>query len=317
MSDEKVFVSVIMPSYNAEEYVGEAIESILNQSYEDFELIIVDDLSTDGTYSRIKQFKDDRIITVRNNENKGIAFSTNRGINMSKGKYIALIDDDDIAYPYRLKKQIEYMEENESIDILGGNSEIIDAQGNHIRYGKVPHNNPKYLKAMLLFKTVDFINDTAMIRSDFLRKYELRYKEKYCGMQDYRFFMDASKIGNISSIDNYIMKYRIHDHNYTDKCKQNYSTMRKRLYSQIRKDSLTRSGYMIADQHYGFLDAVLQEDYDGCINKHMLDNLYCVFVEILKQAVQMEVDYFEELNLFLKRLYTDKLYRTDLFNVYD
>lgn len=99
----KPLVSVIMPAYNGEKYIGDAIESILNQTYDNFELIIVEDKSTDHTLDVIHGYEDSRISLYLNECNRGIAYSTNLGIEQSKGKYIALLDDDDMSASRRLE----------------------------------------------------------------------------------------------------------------------------------------------------------------------------------------------------------------------
>ena len=154
----KPLVSVVMPAYNGEKYIGEAIESILNQTYTDFELIIIEDKSTDHTLQAIQKYKDSRIHLYTNSYNRGISYSTNLGISHSKGKYIALLDDDDLALKRRLEWQVAFMEEHAEIDILGGRSAMIDESGNFIRYDKEPIYNSNYIKANLLFYNKKFAN---------------------------------------------------------------------------------------------------------------------------------------------------------------
>ncbi|MCI8465867.1 MAG: glycosyltransferase family 2 protein [Lachnospiraceae bacterium] len=144
-------VSVIMPAYNGEKYIGEAIESVLNQTYGNLELIVVEDKSTDATPDLIRRYQDSRIRLYFNDRNQGIAYSTNLGIEKSRGKYIALLDDDDIALERRLEWQVDFLEKHEEIDVLGGRSALIDKDGNFIGYDKEPIYNPKYIKANLLF----------------------------------------------------------------------------------------------------------------------------------------------------------------------
>lgn len=144
-------VSVIMPAYNGEKYIGDAIESVLNQSYDNFELIIVEDKSTDNTLEVIQKYIDSRLFLYLNSQNRGIAYSTNLGIAKSKGKYIALLDDDDIALKRRLEWQVNFLEEHKDIDIVGGRSALIDSEGKFIRYDKELIYNSKYIKANMLF----------------------------------------------------------------------------------------------------------------------------------------------------------------------
>ena len=112
-------VSVVLSAFNDENFLRSSIESILNQSYEDFEFIIVNDGSTDGSQAIIESYDDNRIKLVRNSENIFLAASLNKGIRLSKGKYIARMDSDDIAHPDRFSKQVEFLESNSDYGLCG------------------------------------------------------------------------------------------------------------------------------------------------------------------------------------------------------
>ncbi len=109
----KDLVSIIMPSYNTAEYISETINSVLNQTYTDWELIIVDDYSTDNTDDVVSSFKDERIIYFKNEKNSGAAVSRNRALREAKGKWIAFLDSDDLWHPQKLEKQLRFMKEND------------------------------------------------------------------------------------------------------------------------------------------------------------------------------------------------------------
>ena len=136
MTDKAPLISVIMPAYNAEKYIGEAIESILNQTLKDFELIIVNDASTDSTGNIIKSYaeKDSRIVVLVNENNLNIAGSLNRGISVAKGTFIARMDADDIALPERLEMQAKVMSENPQVAVVGNDIQLINESGVVIGY---------------------------------------------------------------------------------------------------------------------------------------------------------------------------------------
>lgn len=123
---ELPLIYVVMSCYNREKYVVEAIESILNQTYTNFEFIIIDDCSTDNTFEIVKEYakKDNRILALKNDKNYCYVHSLNKGIEIAKGKYIARMDDDDISLPERFEKQVEFLEKNEDIIALGTFIEI-------------------------------------------------------------------------------------------------------------------------------------------------------------------------------------------------
>ena len=112
----EVLVSVVLPVFNGEKFLTESINSILNQSFKKFELIVINDGSTDNSYEYIKKFKDTRLSVINNDKNIGLSNSLNKGILVAKGKYIARMDQDDISLPNRLKKQVAFMH-HVSVDI--------------------------------------------------------------------------------------------------------------------------------------------------------------------------------------------------------
>jgi len=173
MSELKL--SVVLPVYNAEKYLDEAIQSILNQTYTNFEFIIINDGSTDSSLEIIKKYKnqDDRIILITR-ENRGLISSLNEGIEQSKGKFIARMDADDISLPTRFKKQVILMENN-NIDICGCHFSMINKNGKYIKTIYCPLDND----SLLLFLTliVPFAHGSVMINKRFLIHHNLKYGE--------------------------------------------------------------------------------------------------------------------------------------------
>lgn len=162
-------ISVVMPVYNAELYLDEAIQSITNQTYKKFEFIIINDGSTDKSLEIIKKYKDEysRIVLI-SRENKGLVFSLNEGISKAKGKYIARMDADDISLSTRLEEQVAFMEENQEIGVCGSWVEVFgDNRKNTI--WKMPKSNEE-LKTRLLF-SVPVAHPSVMMRKEILDKY--------------------------------------------------------------------------------------------------------------------------------------------------
>jgi glycosyltransferase involved in cell wall biosynthesis len=125
----RILVSIGMPVYNCAETVDQAIRSILNQTTDDWQLIVIDDGSTDDTYERVISFDDPRIFCVRCNENRGLPTRLNECVGIARGKYFARMDGDDIAYPDRLKKQVEYLECHPQVDLLAAGCIVFRGQG--------------------------------------------------------------------------------------------------------------------------------------------------------------------------------------------
>lgn len=314
----KPLVSVIMPAYNGEKYIGEAIQSILDQTYDSFELIIIEDKSTDNTLNIIQQYQDSRICLLLNSENRGIAYCTNLGINRSNGKYIALLDDDDIAIKKRLEWQVSYLEEHEEVDILGGRSALIDQNGKFIRYDSEPIRNSKYIKANLLFYNKKFANCTAMIRKSFIKKYNLYYQDNCLGMQDFKFYIDSSKFGVLATIDYLIHLKRIHNEEETVRRLKYYAAERKKLYAEFQRESIKKSGFLLNEELLQSINENITEIPKDSYSKDDVLNLYYAFKEIIRQAREMNVDYLEELEYACKKILGNRvLPRTDIFDWID
>ena len=129
--------TVLMPVYNAEKYVAEAIDSILNQTFNDFEFLIINDGSTDNSLDIIKSYDDPRITIINNETNLGLSHTLNKGIELARGEYIIRMDADDISLSIRLEKQIEFMDSNQHIGICGSWIQTFDKSGNQSIWNKV------------------------------------------------------------------------------------------------------------------------------------------------------------------------------------
>lgn len=199
-------ISVVMSVYNGGRYIAAAIDSTLNQSFGDFEFIIVDDGSTDDTVSIIRNFGDKRIKLIQNNHN--YIDSLNVGINYASGEYIARMDADDIMHVDRLKIQHAIMEEEQSITVCGTWMRRFGANiSSDNLVGKVSGliENP-----LMRFTQGDCIaNPTSMIRTAFLREHKLQY-ENYAYAEDFKFWAEVAKLGGQFYIDSQpLLYYRI------------------------------------------------------------------------------------------------------------
>ncbi len=203
---DRPIVSVVMSVYNGELHLAAAIESILSQTYKDFEYIIINDGSTDNSLAIIREFeKKDRRIVVRDRANKGLIYSLNEGIQLAKGHYIARMDADDMSMPERLEKQLAYMEEH-NLDICGSAVRVFNTQ-REIRTWSYPVDDAA-IKFMLKFKTA-FAHPSVLMRTS-LFKTGLRYADcKHA--EDYRLWVDMAlqnyKMGNMDAV---LLRYRCH-----------------------------------------------------------------------------------------------------------
>lgn len=180
--DNSKLVSVLIPVYNVEKYVFEAINSILNQTYKNLEIIIVDDCSSDKTYEIILEMakKDKRIKIFKNKENKKICYSLNFAFNMSNGYYIARMDGDDISLLDKIEKQVKYLEENKKIDLVGVSTISIDEKGNEISKQKFISKYEKLRKTLEYGPPISHIWLSKRSVYEILKGYrEIPYVEDY------------------------------------------------------------------------------------------------------------------------------------------
>ena len=202
-------ISVILPVYNGEKYLKEAIESILNQTYTNFEFIIINDGSKDSSLEIIKEYeKEDERIIVISRENKGLIATLNEGIEKAKGKYIARMDQDDISLPQRLETQLKYMITN-NLDICGGNYLIIDQNSKTISTSEVPENFSEILLTMV--SNVPFAHPSVMIKKFFLDDKKLKYGiNGYKNAEDLDLWINMyNKNAKFGNVREQIMKYRV------------------------------------------------------------------------------------------------------------
>lgn len=205
-------VSVVMPAYNAEKYIGEAIESILTQTYCDFELIIVNDGSTDRTEEIILSYSDTRIVYLKNESNLKISDTLNRGIDIAQGEYIARMDSDDIAFPERLERQVAYMDQNHKC-VVCGTGAILFEEGME-EQTVVPSDDPRYVKGQMIFHC-PIIHPSVIIRKSTLQQNHICYNSEYNGTEDFELWWRLARYGEVTSLREKLIRYRIHPNQIT------------------------------------------------------------------------------------------------------
>lgn len=201
-------LSVVMPCYNSESYITRAIESVLNQTFKEFELIIVDDGSIDGTRKEIKRSKDKRILYIYNSKNCGNYAARNQGMSFARGKYVCVMDADDLALPNRFSVQLQYLETHKRVAAVGALSEIIDDRDRTIGFIDRP-SKPSAIKVSLL-KDNCLTHSTLMMRRHLIKKYGLFYNEWYKFSADYDLIVRLSNLFPVWNLRETLLKYRVH-----------------------------------------------------------------------------------------------------------
>jgi glycosyltransferase involved in cell wall biosynthesis len=216
-------ISVVMPVYNGEKHLDEAICSILNQTYSNFEFIIINDGSTDNSESIILSFKDSRIKYIKNEFNLKLIETLNLGIEQSKGKYIARMDADDISHPQRFEKQVSFFESNSEYGLLGTS---VNLMKNGKEEPLVYHLDHDSLKFALAFYC-PFIHPSVMFRKECLDQLEIVYDKRFLHSEDYELWTRLVKITKIANLSECLLNYRIHD--------EQISTMHATFQTEISK----------------------------------------------------------------------------------
>lgn len=296
----KPLVSVIMPAYNAERYIEIAIDSIINQTYQNWELCIIDDCSTDATMQVVNQYDDRRIRIFHNEKNQGIAFSRNKALDYCIGKYIAIMDDDDYSFPLRFEKQVDYLNEHSEIDILGGAVERIDAEGRVISKASQVLYNPMFIKTQFLFRNI-FYNSEVMFRRDLVDKYHIRYSDGCYGMEDFKFWIECSKVGLMTNLDDKVIQYRSFDDSESARIKRELSEERKKFYAYLQGISIRGSGFDLTDEEIGIINKCYRPGQIDVENKDDFINLFHVMEKMLKQACNKKMDFCEELKIHFNK----------------
>ncbi len=210
---QKILITVLMPVFNSELFVKQAIESILNQSHQNFEFLIINDGSTDHSHAIISSFSDSRIKYVNNELNKGIVNTLNQGLTLSMGHYIARMDADDIAMPDRLSKQAAFLYANPSYKLCGSRAVAIDANGKEINNLNRPEHSAE-IKVFNLFRNA-FLHPTIMADAEVLKKFA--YSEDFKYAEDYFLFSQITMAYPVANLNERLLHYRIHEESITSK----------------------------------------------------------------------------------------------------
>lgn len=198
-------VTVLMPVFNGEKHLREAIESILNQTLTDFEFLIIDDGSADSSTEIMKSYDDPRIRMIHNNKNMGLIHCLNMGLESAKGKYIARMDCDDISSPDRLDIQASFLEENPGTGVCGTWIKLFDNNKSYIV--KHPTTSEEIETALFFYNCI--AHPSVMLSRALFNKFNLRYRDEFFYAEDYKLWCECTRHFRISNIPKALLKYRI------------------------------------------------------------------------------------------------------------
>ena len=302
MELKKGLISVIMSNYNTpEEFLREAIESVLNQTYSDFEFIIVDDCSTDNSLEIIESYKDSRIIIIKNEKNLGITKSLNRALKAAQGEFVARMDGDDICLPERFHKQVDFLKQNPDTIVCGTWVELFgkgaDSHKEKTTCKTLPEKET--LQINLLFGNhLNIIHPSAMFNNKLLKNNNIAYNENYIFAQDYRMWVECCKKGDLANVSEILFKYRIHN----------------KAVSSDKKSVQTECAKTIMAEQLSWLDLELPDDWEtfhsGLLTgRKPFDLRYKEWIEtIIKHNKKHKVFNHKKLKKILWNKWTETVY---------
>lgn len=239
-------ISILMPVYNGEKYIRESVDSILSQTFTDFEFLIVEDGSTDGTVEILAEYarKDSRIRIIYNEKNSGVAESLNRGLKLACGEYIARMDADDVSLPERLAVQVAYLLEHPNVSVCGtflsiyGTEQIWDA----------PVEN-EAIRAQLLFYSCLY-HPTIIMKKETVVSFGTEYDLNAVHAEDYHLWarLSLQKKVIFANIPLQLLKYRI----YSEKGRERYKGVQRNTSDEVRKMLLSKIGITPSTEEYSF-----------------------------------------------------------------
>lgn len=229
-----------MPIYNGEAFVAEAIESILGQTFRDFEFLIIDDGSTDRSVEIVEEYGDSRIRLVRNEQQIELIRTLNRGLELARGKYIARMDADDISLPERLERQVAFLEANPDVGACGTWAVTMgDREGEIWGYPE----SAEAIRCRLLFGTA-LAHPSVCMRRDAFARHHLQFDEAYPHAEDYQLWRTASEKFPLANIGEVLLRYRIHAESVSQRCPQEQEATVRRIH----EEALSRLGLAPADE---------------------------------------------------------------------
>lgn len=296
-----MLVSVVLPAYNAELYLKEAIDSVLAQTFTDFELIILNDGSMDKTEEIILSYQDSRIVYVKNEKNLGLIGTLNKGMALAKGKYIARMDADDICFPERFSKQVTFLEKNEEYVVCGTSAyrfhdDISDRQAFN------PPLTDANIRVRLLFNS-SFIHPSVMFRASVIRANNLSFNQNFKYAEDYYFWIDLLKCGKGFNLKEKLLYYRVVGTSQTAVGNSNVEE-RKQILGNIHK------------RYFSDLDIFINDD-EIKLNFYLTNTVRMNKIDLKKYDLKKINDYMEKIIFYLlKNEINQKTIKEEIGKVY-
>lgn len=270
-------VSIVITLYNSEKYIRESIMSVQTQTYQNIEIIVVNDGSKDNSSIIVKKMmlEDQRIKFFENTKNMGIPYTRNEGIKYSNGKYMAVLDSDDLSEPTRIEKQVYFLENNPNSVAVGSFYKIIGEETKKKR----TFVNKDDLKISLLF-ACPFVNSTMMIRKEIFDKRNIKYNEKYYVAQDYELWSNLTRLGELNVLPQKLVSYRWGHENISKKTLSKQAIERGKLIANIKKNLLEYYNFTLTNTQIEiFTTFFMEPNFSSILDEKFID----LYFELVKQ----------------------------------
>jgi glycosyltransferase involved in cell wall biosynthesis len=245
-------ISVLMAVYNGEVHLRESIDSVLGQTYANFEFIIINDGSADSTEKIILSYPDERIRYEKNEINSGLIATLNRGLAFTTGKYILRMDADDICFPKRFEKQVQFMEANPEIGICGSCADVID-KTKKMRYDA----DDVSIRVKMLYQC-HMLHPSIIVRKELMDKHNLRYNPQYAHAEDYELFYRIGKLTKLANLQEPLLLYREHEESVSRKNKE----IQKANSLKVIKQQFRDIGMDVSESEIDLFKDVMNSRFD-------------------------------------------------------
>lgn len=293
-------ISVIMPVFNGEKFLKEAITSILNQTYLNFEFIIINDGSTDQSEEIIISYKDSRIVYKKNPENFGLIKTLNLAFSMAKGKYIARMDADDVSHPDRLLKQVDFLEHNQDYGLVGTGVNLLNSEKLQLLY----HTNHDSIKFALAFYC-PFIHPSVMIRRAVIEGMDVVFDNQYLHAEDYELWTRLVFKTKMANIPEYLLDYRMHDAQISSQ----HSDFQTDLATKIRRKYLS--------EFFGDVLNNFEFVFKLSAEKLVFSEMYLQIKMLYDKDKKLSIFGGDNLSRYLTQLWKNLFYETSSITVKD
>lgn len=269
MSLTKPKVSILMPVYNSEKYLREAIESILNQTFTDFEFIIILDPSGDNSQALIESYPDQRIILLKNDERMGLPRSLNRGLQVARGEFVARMDADDISMPERLAQQLDFMNKHSDIGLCGTWIKYFGEKNLVLAFP----TDDATIRCKLLFEN-NLAHPSVMIRKNILVENNLFYDPAFIEVEDYDLWRRCSAYMSFANLGEILLLYRLHP----EQAGKSDFARQQKFAGRVRLEELKNLGIDATAEEFAFHEAITL--YQIQVNEVFLEKIRQWFYRI-------------------------------------